>query len=59
MASGNPFTVRLPAELKRELDDFVKLTGQSRSAFVREALAAYVPKLSEVGQAESDSPKHP
>ena len=41
MTRNNPTQIRLPAGLKLELDEYVKAAGQTRSSFVREAIAAY------------------
>lgn len=43
MATNNPLTVRLPVALKRELDELAKVSGQTRSVVVQEALAKYLP----------------
>jgi predicted transcriptional regulator len=44
MTLSKQLTLRLPADLKRELNDYAKATGQSRSAVVREAIAIYGPR---------------
>lgn len=49
----HPFKIRVPAELKRDLDDFVKMTGQTRSSFVREAIAAFIHKQPASKRAEN------
>ena len=40
--SSGTFSVRLPENLRREVDDFAKATKRSRSFVVKEAVAAYM-----------------
>ena len=40
--SAGTFSVRLPDDLRREVDDFAKATKRSRSFVVKEAVAAYM-----------------
>ena len=42
--AGSPdtFSVRLPDDLRREVDEFAKATKRSRSFVVKEAVAAYM-----------------
>lgn len=42
MAAESTFSVRLPAELRREVDEFAKATKRSRSFVVKEAVAAFM-----------------
>jgi predicted transcriptional regulator len=43
MALSKQLTLRLPTYLKRELEGYARLTGQSRSAVIREAIAVHGP----------------
>lgn len=47
MVLSKQLTLRLPTHLKRELEDYARLTGQSRSAVIREAIALYGPQQGE------------
>ena len=40
--SSGTFSVRLPDDLRREVDDYAKATKRSRSFVVKEAVAAYM-----------------
>jgi predicted transcriptional regulator len=40
--SSATFSVRLPDDLRQEVDDFAKATKRSRSFVVKEAVAAYM-----------------
>ena len=40
--SSGTFSVRLPDDLRREVDEFAKATKRSRSFVVKEAVAAYM-----------------
>ncbi len=42
MSSDATFSVRLPEELRREVDEFAKATKRSRSFVVKEAVEAYM-----------------
>lgn len=42
MPGGATFSVRLPDDLRREVDAFAKATKRSRSFVVKEAVAAYM-----------------
>ena len=42
MAAESTFSVRLPEELRREVDAFAKASKRSRSFVVKEAVAAYM-----------------
>lgn len=42
MSSDATFSVRLPEELRREVDEFAKATRRSRSFVVKEAVEAYM-----------------
>ena len=42
MAAESTFSVRLPEELRREVDEFAKATKRSRSFVVKEAVAAFM-----------------
>jgi predicted transcriptional regulator len=42
MPDSATFSVRLPEELRREVDEFARATKRSRSFVVKEAVAAYM-----------------
>ena len=42
MTAESTFSVRLPEELRREVDEFAKATKRSRSFVVKEAVAAFM-----------------
>lgn len=42
MSGDSTFSVRLPDDLRREVDEFAKATKRSRSFIVKEAVAAYM-----------------
>jgi predicted transcriptional regulator len=42
MSNDATFSVRLPEELRREVDEFAKATKRSRSFVVKEAIEAYI-----------------
>ena len=42
MAAESTFSVRLPDDLRREVDEFAKASKRSRSFVVKEAVAAYM-----------------
>jgi predicted transcriptional regulator len=42
MAGESTFSVRLPDDLRREVDEFAKASKRSRSVVVKEAVAAYM-----------------
>lgn len=42
MSSYATLSVRLPADLRREVDEVATATGRSRSAFIREAVEIYL-----------------
>jgi predicted DNA-binding protein len=59
MALSKQLTLRLPIHLKRELEDYARLTGQSSSAVIREAIALYGPRqrdaISELADLDTDN----
>ena len=42
MSNDATFSVRLPEELRREVDEFAKATKRSRSFVVKEAIEAFI-----------------
>lgn len=47
-----PLTVRLPEDLEKRLDELAKLTGRTKTYYVREALAARLDELEDLYIAE-------
>jgi len=47
-----PLTVRLPEHLEKRLDDLAKLTGRTKTYYVREALSARLDELEDLYIAE-------
>jgi predicted transcriptional regulator len=59
MASGTTFSVRLPAETKRELEEYARATKRSSAFIVKEAVEAHLAErrayLAAIDEAEREA----